>query len=451
MTNAVNERELCLDVLMEVTENGTYVHQVLGNVLERHMYLDKRQRSFISRVSEGTIEYLLQLDVVINRYSKTKTPKMKPLIRNLLRISAYQLLYMDNVPDSAICNEAVKIACKRRFHGLKGFVNGVLRTISREKENIAFETLWERYSMPQWLVQMWEQRYGAEVTERMLSDFLQPKKMSIRCNLTKCMPKDLAAQLSEEGAMVEKAPYVDAAYYIGGFDTLYSLESFRQGYFQVQDVSSMLVALAAKPEQGDVVIDMCAAPGGKSLHAADLLHGTGRVIARDLTEYKAGLIEDNRERCGFDNLEVQVWDATQFDPDMEGKADIVLADLPCSGLGVIGRKADIKYRISPEQIEQLQHLQREMLDVAWRYVKAGGTLIYSTCTISRMENEENVQWLLENYPLEPVSLAGCDGFAMEADTLGQGYVQLLPGIHNTDGFFIAKFKRMASSNGVCVY
>lgn len=455
----VNEREICLDVLMEVTENvkspsqevggqSKYIHIILRNVLDKYAFLDKRERSFIARVSEGTIEYMLQLDAVINRYSKTKVSKMKPLIRNLLRISVYQLLYMDSVPDSAVCNEAVKLAVKRKFHGLKGFVNGVLRTISREKGQLEFTSLSERYSMPQWIVEMWTKEYGEEITEQILKAFLEPKKLYIRCNLTNCTVEQLEESLKNDGVMVHKAPYIEEALEISGFDTLYELESFQNGYFQVQDLSSMMVAKAASPKEGADVLDVCAAPGGKALHVADLLRGTGLVEARDLTEYKIDLIEDNIERAGFTNIRALQWDALEYDEEWEEKADIVIADLPCSGLGVIGKKMDIKYKTSPEQIQDLQKLQRNILDTVYKYVKPDGTLIYSTCTITRAENEENVRWLLDNYPLELVSLSENEGlkdvFAESRETLLQaeaGYIQLLPGIHKTDGFFIAKFRK----------
>ncbi len=444
----VNEREICLDILMEVTQQGEYIHIILRNVLDKYAYLDKRERSFIARVSEGTVEYMLQLDAVINRYSKTKVSKMKPLIRNLLRMSVYQILYMDNVPDSAVCNEAVKLAVKRKFHGLKGFVNGVLRTISREAAQLEFIELSERYSMPQWIVEMWIKEYGEAVTEQMLKAFLEPKKLYIRCNLTNCTVGQLEESLRNDGVTVNKAPYIEEALEISGFDTLYDLESFQKGYFQIQDLSSMMVAKAAQPKEGDRVLDVCAAPGGKALHVADILRGTGFVEARDLTEYKMELIEDNIERAGFTNIRAVQWDAIEYDREWEEEADVVIADLPCSGLGVIGKKPDIKYKTTLQQIEDLQKLQRDILDTVYRYVKPDGTLIYSTCTITKAENEENVRWLLKNYPLELVSLSEHKDFAelrkesqaalshgegTDKESLDDtGFIQLLPGIHKTD-------------------
>lgn len=441
MTKQVNERSLCVDVIMEVAEKGSYIHYVLKNVLDAHAFLDKRQRSFIARVSEGTIEYLIQLDAVINRYSRTKTDKMKPFIRTLLRMSVYQLLYMDSVPDHAVCSEAVKLAAKRGFGGLRGFVNGVLRTISRKKDSITFDSLSEKYSMPEWIVDLWTKHYGEEITEQMLASTLEPSELYIRCNKSKISPETLREHLVAEHVTVEEAPYVSGAYAIRDYDMLYALSAFRNGEFCVQDVSSMLAALAASPAEDSLVLDVCAAPGGKALHLADMLHGTGQVLARDVSEDKVRRMEENLERCGFTNMTVQVWDATVPDNALKEKADVVIADVPCSGLGVTGKKPDIKYRVNQEQIDSLQKLQREIIDTVWGYVKPGGTFIYSTCTVSEEENEDNVHYILDNYPFELVSLEGCDGFFMQSDTLREGYVQLLPGVHKTDGFFIARLRR----------
>lgn len=439
--HSVNERELCLEILMEVNEGNGLIHKVLTQVLDSYAYLEKRQRSFIARVSEGTIEYQLQLDAILNQYSKTKVSKMKPLIRNLLRMSVYQILYMDSVPDSAVCNEAVKLAVKRKFHGLKGFVNGILRTIVREKDNITFQSLSERYSMPQWIIDMWIRSYGQEITEKMLQSFLEKKKLTIRCNTSKCTMDELIHSLEKDNVTVEKVFGIEEALRIQGIDMLYSLESFQKGYFQVQDISSMLVACIADPKPGDTVLDVCGAPGGKALHIADKIAETGMVEVRDLTEQKVALIQENIIRSGLSNIHTSVADATVFDSSWEEKADIVIADLPCSGLGVIGKKPDIKYKTTRQQLKDLQIIQRDILQTVYRYVKKNGTLIYSTCTISREENEENVKWFLEHFPFEPVNLQGCRQLTKISETKEKGYIQLLPGIDDADGFFIAKFRR----------
>ena len=209
----------------------------------------------------------------------------------------------------------------------------------------------------------------------------------------------------------------------------------------MQDVSSMLVAEVAAPKKGDQILDLCAAPGGKSLHVADKMAGFGMVEARDLTEYKVGLIQENIVRAGTINVQTRCMDATVLDIDSEDSADIVLADVPCSGYGVIGKKPDIKYKVTPSKQEEIVILQRKILDRAARYVKRGGTLVYSTCTIAKEENQENVSWFLENYPFEAVELDSCLPQELCCETTKLGYLQLLPGVHKTDGFFIAKFKR----------
>ena len=248
-------------------------------------------------------------------------------------------------------------------------------------------------------------------------------------------------KLEAEGVTVTQHPYLEYALEISGYDYLGDLESFEDGDFQVQDLSSMLVAEIAAPKEGDYVIDVCAAPGGKSLHIADKLHGTGHVEARDLTDYKVDLIWDNIERSQMKNVEAVRHDALVYDEDSEEKADIVIADLPCSGLGVIGKKADIKYKMTEETQRELAKLQKNILQIVHRYVKPGGTLVYSTCTINEEENMENVRWFLQQNPeFESVSVEPvlCEELKK---SVKEGCLQLLPGIHESDGFFIAAFRK----------
>lgn len=420
----VNTRALALDFLLETVEKGGYSHVVMRGMLEKYQYLDKKERAFLTRLCEGTLERMLELDAIINRCSKVPVKKMKPVIRNLLRLSVYQLKYMDQIPDSAVCNEAVKMAQKKGFYSLKGFVNGVLRNIARELPDMKFEDLSIQYSTPKWIVDQWISEYGEEKATQMLADQYRDKPTTIRVNLSKISRDELAARLEEEGAQVQTVEEADCALAISGYDYLRALPSFREGLFQVQDVSSMKAALMADPREGDYCIDVCAAPGGKSLHLADLMHGTGMVEARDLTEYKVGLIEENIERTAAQNIRAVQMDATVLDEASVEKADVVLADIPCSGLGVLSKKTDLKYRMTPEQQEELVDLQQRILSVVWQYVKPGGTLVYSTCTVHKEENEGNVDWFLENYP-----------FTLKEQ------IQMLPGVDTWDGFFIAKLER----------
>ncbi len=463
---AFTPRELALDILLEVLERGAPSHVVLNRALMKYQYLDKQDRAFITRVVEGTLEYRIQMDYVIDRCSHVKTAKMKPLIRTLLRMSVYQIFYMDRVPDSAVCNEAVKLAGKRRFAGLQGFVNGVLRSIIREKgiyesrrdassDGVrgAGMDAWPddsvRYSMPQWLIGLWTESYGAENTRNMMRAFLMESPFSVRCNLDQAPRTEIEESLRLQGVTVTESAYADDILYLEGIDYPERLDAFRMGQIAVQDLSSACVAKAAGLKAGDVVLDVCGAPGGKAIHAASLLvracreARAGHILVRDISERKTVLIEENVRRCGYEDMvAVQVWDACIYDEEMAGKADVVFADLPCSGLGVIGRKPDIKERIRPEDIGVLAALQRKILSVVWQYVRPGGTLVYSTCTTAPQENIQNRDWFLENYPFRPVDIGGRLGGRICEDTLKAGYVQFLPGKYPCDGFFLAVMQRL---------
>lgn len=441
MTKPTASREIILDILMEILENGGYSHVILRQALEKYQYLEKSDRAFITRAVEGTIEYKLTIDAILDQCSKLKVEKMKPVIRNILRMSVYQIMWMDRIPDSAVCNEAVNLTIKRRFQGLKGFVNGVLRTVSRQKDTFSFSDWSRRYSMPDWLIELWKSQYPASVVEEMLQAFLKDMPMTVRCNLDKASMEDICESLRRQDVTVSVSPLAKHALLLENIDYLDRLDAFRNGWIQVQDVSSGFAGEVADPGEGNQILDVCGAPGGKSLHLADKLKGTGLVVVRDLTEAKIQMVEDNIGRTGFTNMRAEVWDAREFDPAWEEKADIVMADLPCSGLGIIGKKPDIKYQVSEEKLQDLVKLQQEILAVVSRYVKPGGKLIYSTCTIDHMENEDQRTWFLEHFPFESSSIKGLLGDAIQEATLEDGYVQLIPGRYPCDGFFIAAFQK----------
>lgn len=459
MTNTIQVREIALEALLEILEKGKLCHLVMGQLLRKYQYLEKQDRAFLSRLVEGTIERKITLDYILNQYSK-KIPvqKMKPVIRTLLRMGSYQILYMDSVPDSAACNETVKLAVRKGFSGLKGFVNGILRTVVREKEKLVFpkkdlnlvEYYSVVYSMPEWIVAQWLTQYGEERTEKMLLAGLEAKATTVRIRAEVFQREEIQKSLLKE-AVIQEVSWYPNAWILSGYDSLEELESFGNGAFQVQDISSMMVAEAAGVKEGDFILDVCAAPGGKSIHLADKLHGTGRVEARDLTEYKVELIQENKQRCGVENLIVKRWDALELDQTAIESADIVIADLPCSGLGVIGRKNDLKYHSSKEGQEELVQLQRKILMVVSSYVKAGGVLIYSTCTTNRQENEENVKWFIKENPsfsIEDLTEYLPKGMVEVADPLlhlkeqiASGMVGLLQGVFPSDGFFLARLRR----------
>lgn len=447
----VNIRAVVLDILTEIEKEGEFSHITINNALLKYQYLDRTQRAFINRLSLGTIECRIEMDYILNQYSKTPVNRMKPLIRRIMRMAVYQIIYMENVPDSAACNEAVKLAAKRGFTGLKGFVNGVLRNISRNKDNITYpdkakETkkyLSVKYSMPEWIIELWNTKMSYEEIEDILAGMKKDKKTYIRCNTLKGSTDYIKKILEEEGVTVTEVSGLSYAYEISGYDYLTALKSFNEGLYQIQDISSMMAGEYVKPSTDSLIVDVCAAPGGKSINAAlklaeaaydnkdipesgiskEVLKGiTGRVIARDVSDYKASLIDDNVARLGIPYIDVEVHNALEFDEELEGKADIVIADLPCSGLGIMGRKPDIRYNITKEKIDDIISLQRDILKVVSRYVKTGGTLVYSTCTINRAENEDNADWICNTL-----------GFSKDGE-----YRQMLPSAKaDNDGFFVA--------------
>lgn len=455
MAKAINEREIVAAILMEVTENGRYSHIVLREVLAKYQYLEKRERAFITRAAEGTLEHMIEIDYILDCFSKVKVKKMKPLIRTILRSAVYQIKYMDSVPDHAVCSESVKLAVKKGFSGLRGYVNGVLRSVVKGIDQVEYPSdpikrLSVQYSCPEWIIRLWEETYELPLIETMLKDFQTEKPTAIRCCRSRITPEQLKKRLEEENVVVEKHPYLQDALLISKYDYLESLSAFREGLFVVQDISSMLVGELAHVQAGSQVIDLCAAPGGKALDIAERIlvkernnpGCSGHVEARDLTEYKVSLIEENIERMGLGNVTAVCQDASVYDEKSVEKADIVIADLPCSGLGVLGRKNDLKYKASLEGIDSLVQLQRKILSCAASYVKPGGELIYSTCTVNPKENIENVHWFLKEFSefyVDDIREDLCS--ELRKSVTENGCIQLLPGIHKSDGFFIARLRK----------
>ena len=444
MADNINTRAIVYDMLMSVEKENTPSHLLLSQTLMKYQYLDKRDRAFISRLFRGTLEYEIFLDGVIRQFSSVRLNKIKPPIKAILRMSVYQIL---KIPDAAACDEAVKLTRKRGLKNLSGFVNGVLRNISRNKEVIHYPDpektpaayISMRYSVPEWLAKMWIRDYGFEMTAEMGQAMLDDQKTTVRVRDSQNMAAVKEA-LRSEGLHIEEGCMLPEALHLSGYDYLGNVGPFADGRITAQDESAMLAAVAAGIAGGESIIDVCAAPGGKSMHMADILKGSGQVSARDLTEAKVLKIQENLKRTGLKNVSAEVKDALVFYPEDAQKADIVMADLPCSGLGVMGRKADIKRLVTPEKITALAALQREILSVVQHYVKPGGVLVYSTCTVSKAENEENMQWFEEHFPF---SLESLDAYVPEKvrnEHTKAGWIQILPGQYQSDGFFIARFR-----------
>lgn len=431
---ADNTREIVLDTLLSIERGEAFSHQLMKAVLDKYNYMEERDKSFMKRLTEGTIERQLELDYYLNSLSSVPVKKMKPLIRCLMRMSVYQLLYMDNVPDSAVCNEACKLAQKRKFSNLKGFVNGVLRSIARQKENLPLpdpqknqmQYFSVKYSMPEWIVEMWLKQYSTETVERILQGLLaiHPVSLRFRVDLTDAERAEIVAKIQASGVQMKQSPYLPYVYELENVEGIANLYGYGEGLFVVQDASSALAVCAAGIKAGDKVMDICAAPGGKSMLAAESTGPDGSVLSRDISDKKIAIIEENRARMGYENMTIEVHDATVTDPDKFGFADVLLADVPCSGLGVMGKKRDIKYHVTKDQLTSIVELQKQIIEASWQYVKQGGVLLYSTCTIHAKENEEMCKWIVENFP-----------FSLEEEK------QFLPGIDDTDGFYYARLRR----------
>ncbi|MBP5159107.1 MAG: 16S rRNA (cytosine(967)-C(5))-methyltransferase RsmB [Lachnospiraceae bacterium] len=474
-----NTREVALDILSEVFDKDAYVNKTVEAHLRRYPGMSRADRAFVTRLSTGTTERKITLDYVIGLYADVPVNKQKPLIRTVLRMTAYQLLYMD-VSDYAACDEAVKLVRKRGKGALSGFVNAIARKMAKNKEEVLssienleagqgmdeVRALSVKYSVPEFLCELFLENFGNEDTKRAFAYFLDENRTSIRCNLSRTTPEELKESLEKDGAFVEPGRCLKTCFKIEGYDTLPALSAFASGKCQVQDESSALVGTIAGIRPGNTVLDICAAPGGKTIHAADLLkyeessrarkedtaetegsagsdeESAGVVISCDISERKLSLIRENILRCGFDNIDVMVNDAEEYREEFFECADVVLADLPCSGLGIIAKKPDIKYRTDREGIEALSALQKRMLINASRYVKPGGTLIFSTCTLTKEEDEENADFIVKETGLVPVSLDDCLPECLRSADTARGVLKLIPGKYGTDGFFISKFRKL---------
>ena len=451
----VSTRSIALECIILTAEEHRFSHTVLNDAREKYAWMSAEDRAFFTRLVHGTLEYLVQADRILEPRSSVKVRKMKPVIRNILRMSVYQLLYMDRVPARAVISEAVKLTEKRGFRGLKGFVNAILRRIAAEKEEILeglknTEDLSLKCSMPEWMVRFFLSFLERETAEAVMTAFLRQVPSYVRileegeAEKEKELPPGFRrAALCPDVCIPEE----------GTGEQMMSL--IRCGKAYIQDLSSALAVRAAAPSPGETVLDLCAAPGGKSIAAADLMRKQGTVYSFDLTEAKAELIRENADRCGMSGIiRTGVRDAEVFREELKGTADLVIADLPCSGLGVLGQKPDIRLNTRPEDLETLPDLQRRILKNAAGYVKPGGRLLFSTCTLNPAENEENRRWFLEQEPeFSPADLTGRlpELAAAEEEAvrtgkrkesgLSRGEMRLMPDLYPCDGFYFALFKK----------
>lgn len=495
-TGALAQRQVVLDILTEYGQSKGYSNLLIRRALDAHPELSREQRAFVKRLTEGTIERLPELDQRIRRNLRNPSDRLNRTVQSILRMAVYEIYYMDTVTDYAAVNEAVRLVRAQDLPQFTGFVNGVLRSVCRQKNaggagrvyvagrkgavSVRRETAGSvtepecpcakpapsgtvagtgqenriaasMLSMPESIVSLWTQDYGRETAEALVKAMEQTRPVCIRLDarLTPAEREAVLSRLSAQGVDVEPGRWLPYAASLRHVGKLTELPGFAEGQWTVQDESSMLVCEAAgltraprdeteEPSPCPVVLDLCAAPGGKSLHAASLIPA-GTVYSFDLTRSRTNRIRENAARLRLTNLVIEEHDAEVYDPALEEKADVVLCDVPCSGLGVIARKKDIKYGFSIEKLHSLCALQKRILRNAVHYVKPGGVLIYSTCTIDKAENDQMARFLARSGGLQPDALAPY----LPADLPGirGNMVQLMPQIHGTDGFFLTRFVR----------
>ena len=419
-------RDAAMEILLDMDRTGRMSSGALQDGLRKLQFTEKENRAFITRLVEGTTEYRLQLDAVIDHYAKKKTEKQKPPVRVILRMSAYQLLYMDGVPDRAVLSEAGRLMRAHHLENMTGVVNGILRSVQRGMEDgtvdaVRNASLSLKYSTPEWICDRLIAVYGEERTEQILTAGFTERPLMIRVNRAKITKTELMDSFLQAGLLVEEGLISPDALRITGVDFVRKLPGFREGHFFVQDESSQAAMNTLGDVNGKRIISLCAAPGGK---ATMLAERGGIVTARDLTEEKTELIRENAERLGL-SIAVEAHDAADPVPGDKEAYDIVIADVPCSGLGVMGRKNDIKYHITPEGVEELVELSGRILEAAAKAVRPGGTLLFSTCTLLPEENGQQAEAFLGRHP--------------EYRKIEEK--QLLQGIDPCDGFYYCRMVR----------
>lgn len=435
-----NARQLAYDVLIDIQQNGAYANLALDKALLRSK-LNKSDRRLATELVYGCTKMQLHLDQIIKSYCDLKKVDKKTL--QLLRMAVYQMTYLEKIPDHAIINETVELSKKVGLHSDK-FINGVLRSMLREEKPIKWpdkrkqrnQYIAKWYSFPQWLIDGWVKEYGFADTERLCEYFNNPAQTWIRVNTLKATAEEIKSVFEHLNIEYVQHPALPEAFCLKSLQKIKQSSLFKQGKIIVQDLSAMLPALVLNPSKGNQVLDMCAAPGGKTTYLSAIMNNSGSIMACDLHPHRVELIEHNVKRLGVENVRCYAGDATALPDDCYVRFDAVLLDAPCSGLGVLNRRADLRWRIRKSSLPEIEQLQEQLLDAACHYLKPQGTFVYSTCTLNKNENEYQIKRFLEKHPNFE-----CVPFECLGETCESGQKTIYPYIDQTDGFFIAKLVR----------
>lgn len=437
-------RKICVDILEVVFNKNAYSNIVLRQTLNKNK-IDDKDKGLITEIVYGTIKYKYTIDTILNNFLKKGIKSLDSYVLNILRITVYQIKFLDKIPNFAAVNEAVEIAKKEKSVGASKLVNGVLRNYLRNLDKKYYndknlvETLCFKYSYDKWLVNMLINQYGNEIAEDILKGLNERPAVTVRVNNLKTDYDEAFSNLQEYGYDVEEGYICPEAIVINKGKSIEKNPLFKEGKITVQDESAMLVAPSIDAKEGVTVLDLCSAPGGKTTHISEIMNNTGIVKAFDIHENKLSLVKENAKRLGINNISCAEMDASKFNKELENSADMVLIDVPCSGLGIIRKKPEIKYTKDIKSTKDIVAIQKKIMENAAKYVKKEGTLLYSTCTINKEENEKNINWFIKKFPeykVEPLFYGNMSNIIYNEN----GTVTILPNKY-MDGFFIAKLKK----------
>lgn len=437
-------RSIALQSLIDICKKDAYSNIVVSQTIKRYRF-DDRDRRFYTELVYGTVRYLNYLDWIMARLSTRKLDKLDLLCLLILRLGLFQIHILSKVPDSAACNESVKLATRLGNPGMAKFVNAILRSSIRRRNEFVIPSLEENpvlhisltYHQPKWLVEKWIHDYGCDDTVKICQYFEEIPDLCVRTNTARISREDLLKRFQDQGLEAVPAHLAPEGIYLKGIPNISSITEISEGLCQIQDEPSMLASRVLAPSPQSIIFDVCAAPGGKTTHLAALAGEKSMVYGFDIYQHKLNLIEANAQTLGLKNIRALLQDGCTIGDTHADQADYVLVDAPCSGLGVLKRKLDLRWRKRPEDLKTLPKLQRRILESAAACVKPGGVLVYSTCT---MNDDENIR-VIEDFLEKHSEFTAEDARSFIPVGVDGPFIQLLPQRDHLDGFFIARLKK----------
>jgi len=443
-----NPRQIAFLALREVHRRGAFADAALDRAFSNSQ-LNDLDRRLVTELVYGSVRRMRSIDFIIDKLATKKSSQQPPELRTILHLGLYQLEYLNQIPPSAAVNTTVQLAKENGFSGLSSFVNGLLRqyirltdsdlnplTVTNYKSPV--ERLGILHSFPEWLVKLWIEQIGETETEQLCEWFNQSPTIDLRINPLKSSIAQIEAAFQTHNISTSRIPHLPQALRLNGsIGAIQNLPGYSEGWWTIQDSSAQLVTHLLEPQPGETIIDACAAPGGKTTHSAELMQDTGTIYACDKTASRLKKLKENADRLQMKSIKIHTGDSRHF-PEFVNLADRVLLDAPCSGLGTLHRRADARWRHTPENIQQQSQLQSELLANAATFVKSGGVLVYATCTIHPLENETVIRSFLDsnpNWQIEPPTID------LPVQPSPEGWVKVWPHRHHMDGFFMVRLKQ----------